>query len=435
MINRITFEKLALIMLAILLCSFNFFCTDIILQIASFWMFYLFTIFIMHFDFLHPYIWHLGVSIIYYTAYPILYSLNFRVVYGYTNEPLFIFSLCILTFIVFCPGYHNNSQDLFFSKKTILEKNNKHISRSLMHGMTILIIVAAVAIMALGYSSKVEIYRNNIFISTVLTLVLIYINIYTLEFCTSLKLTRKVDIPFLSEVLLSTFAISMISGERDIMFRMIVVTTLMLYYFKMIKKKDVIIIFIAFIIVIVPMSTQYKYFFLRGNINAVDYSNGLESFIVNFLTGDFESASRNLQILVNNKDITFGIMHGKTFLSDILSIFNLANNSAIRWFQDTFFTGRSTGMGFTIIGEGLLNFGYFGAIFEYAILALFVGWLYKNHKKSIYRLFYYFSAIPLFMYANRGDFANIISPFVKHILLSALLFYIIKVKLVVNEDG
>lgn len=426
--SNINIKKILILFLSIVLCIINDATTSCIVQVSSFWTFLVLVVIIMKADFLHPYVWFLGMHTVYYTAYPILSIIYNEYQYGYSNQPMFYASIAILVFVIVVPATHNNGH--------INNKNSDHIglNRKFQHIMTIIILVSIIFIKALGYSSKVEIYSSNPILTMVFSLVLIYINVYTLDFCDQLCVHNKVDVKLILETFLSVFLLTMFSGERDLLLRFLLVTVLTLFFFNVIDKRKLVIFILSFVTVIIPMSVKYKTFFLSGRIVETSESKGVRGVISSFLSGEFESASRNLQIIINNEESTKGIMSGKTLINDVTTIFGYAPNSGLKWFQNTFYHGHRTGMGFTLVGEGYINFGIIGIIIVYLIIGIFSRILYKNYRNSIYTFFFYISSIPLLIYASRADLANIFSPFVKHTLLSAVLFYLLKEKFVAKRN-
>lgn len=419
-------KKLAIVGLAFILLVSNYICKVCLYQIISFWVFLGLVIVIMRFDFFHPMVWYNAALTIYSTAYPILYYLDVRTNRGYTSEPLLLTSVAILTFVSVMSADHNEG--------TLIEVDRAYsgLNEFLLHFLTFFTFGAAVAIKFLGFSGKKDIYASSSFFTIVLSGVLIFIYLYVLNICDKLSNNEKIKKLTLLEVFLSILAIALITGERDFIMRFLLMMILTLYYFGKISKRTLLFLLAGFI-VLIPLSWQYKYYFSTGLITVRSYDNGISSILINFLSGEFESASRNLQMLVNNCSITKGIMHGKTWISDVTRVVGYGPYSPVRWFQNTFYAQSSTGQGFTIIGEGYINFGYLGVVFEFIIIGIMLRKLYYGYRKNIYTLFFYIGSIPLFIYATRADLSNIFSPFFRHILLSAGLYYLLKNKVVWNK--
>lgn len=208
---------------------------------------------------------------------------------------------------------------------------------------------------------------------------------------------------------------------------MLVITGLILLYFKKINKRQILILGLVGI-ALIPISSIYKYYFLTGETMGELQIGDARFLFSEILRGEFESASRNLQVLISNKSVSRAVMGGQTIISDILRIFGYAPNSSIVWFQNRFFSSEAAGQGFTLIGEGYINFGYFGVVLVYAITALILRIIYKNSNKNLFNLFVYFCSIPIFIYANRADLANIFTPLVRQVLTVFIVVYIFSSK-------
>ena len=170
---------------------------------------------------------------------------------------------------------------------------------------------------------------------------------------------------------------------------------------------------------------MYKYYFLSGAISD-SISLKFKDLILQFLDGEFISASRNLQVLINNKEYTESLFNGYGILNDFKRIFFKSEFSHGNWFQNTFFSYSKTGYGFTLVGEGYVNLGYFGVILVFVIIGLFIRIIYRKASRNIYFLSIYIYTIPLYMYAIRADLANIFSQFIKHLILSIFIIYVLE---------
>lgn len=426
--KTINSSKIIILFLSIVLCMINGITTSCNLQIMSFWVFWISVLIVMHGDFLHPYVWYLGAHTLYSTAYPILYTLNLRTNRSFSPEPLFMSAIAVLTFVLIVPTYHNRGE--------IIQKpvGKSGLNKTLLHVMTVVIFLSAVAIRMIGFSGKRDIYSNSEFFTAVLSLVLIYIYVYIIDTCVSLCNGEKLNRLLLVEILIATLSITLITGERDLTLRLLLILIMVLFYFQRIKRRTLIILIVGFVFII-PLSWQFKYYFSTGVITQRSTDNGIIGIIYNFLSGEFESASRNLQLLVNNAEVTKGIMQGKTFISDITRIFGFGPNSSVHWYQSTFFPTSGSGQGFTLIGEGYINFGILGVVIVYCIVGCMIKVLYKNYRKDVYRMYMYFCSIPIFIYANRADLANIFSPLVRHVILSAVLYYFLKQRIKIGENN
>ena len=129
--------------------------------------------------------------------------------------------------------------------------------------------------------------------------------------------------------------------------------------------------------------------------------------------------------LINNESL-WDPFHGYTFWIGIIRgieppFINFIDFGAVRWFNETFFSADRAGQGFTLVGEGYINFGYFGIIILFIFVGLLIKFLYLKSNKNIYWFPIYLLSIPTFMYSIRADLANIISPLFSQIITTILI--------------
>jgi hypothetical protein len=412
-------SKILIVILGIMMMLVNLVSTSPAFCVGCIWLYLMLVVVVMGFDIIHPNVWFVGMLVLYNTGYLILYELGFNMEYGYSKEPIVLASLATLVFTSIMPGRTKN----IGLKHHVAYKSGAETI--VLHTMTIILIATAIIIKVSGFSGKTEIYQNHPIITKVFSLALIYINFFVLETCASLDLNNRINFLNAVEVFVSITLLTLLSGERDLVFRLILDAALIAYYFKKISLWRFWFWGAIVGIVILPLSVSIKYFFTAGVLTKLNITN-FTHVIYKFFSAEFLSASRNLQILVKDASNVKGVMNGTTLINDITTVFGYAPHSALGWFQDRFFYNRGTGMGFTLIGEGYINFGYVGVVLVYSVVALITRWLYLNRNRNIYCLYIYISSVPIFVYANRADLANILSPFVKHILLGGLLFYILR---------
>lgn len=147
--------------------------------------------------------------------------------------------------------------------------------------------------------------------------------------------------------------------------------------------------------------------------------------------GEFLSAGRNLETILN----TYGewdFFYGETIIWDlarsVIPGFIYAVQNSIGWFNNTFnpdIVAIGQGYGFSFIAEGYINFGYFGIVIWYLILSIVIHFLYKNSQRSTYWFIGYIYMIPYFIYIQRGDLSNFISPLLKQLIVFTILFILL----------
>ena len=157
--------------------------------------------------------------------------------------------------------------------------------------------------------------------------------------------------------------------------------------------------------------------------------NDSESVLVKILTSDFQSSGFNFNYLLNHKD-WWEYKKGGTLIYDILSPFRgiiriNSNMISTSWYQTTFWNNRKTGLGFSFLAEGYINFDIMGMIIWCLILCGVIKVIYKKSKKSMYWYLAYINFCPMCMYIMRADLANLISPMVKYVFLGILILYFV----------
>src|SRR5690625_3637714 len=290
--------------------------------------------------------------------------------------------------------------------------------------IAILIILVTISYLAsLGNIKKTDIEETFIvFIGFRMGLILLVI--YSIELINYINLKSKKIFYLIIVVFLTMFLLFLYSGERDFLYRFFIITFITIFAFSSKKNRLKMYISIPFVGLLLPLINKIKFLGLRGEI-----SSDKENIIESILMSDFHAASRNLQTLINYKD-SWDFFYGYTFLMDILNAFKLSflnhdNFATIRWYNERFFAEERAGQGFTIVGEGYINFGYLGVIVLFIFLSLIINLLYKNSNKNIYNFIIYVYSIPIFMYATRADLANIISPMLNYILITIIILWII----------
>ena len=344
-----------------------------------------------------------------------MYMIGAVTKYGYSKEMMFYQWIGLATILFVLP-----------SKRYTIETNlkNKMISSKcisfVLDFVLIYLVIAILMFISGGYSNKNDIYANgNIFIRLSFNLAYFAILLYAYELYEELYESGKVLIwnmvKSVGVIVLFGFA----SGERDYMFTVVMLTILLMFLFGKIKR-SVLFACIPAGVIILPLSNSFKYFVLTGKVSAVFDINNL---LVEFLDGEFISAGRNLQILINNHcENYFG---GKSVLNDFIRVFFTTSYSNQTWFNDSFFPSvNSTQYGFSMVGEGYVNGGVLGIVLIYIFLGCLLRYLYISASKSQYKMMIYLYMLPLFVYATRADLANVLSPLLKYALLGTGLIMI-----------
>lgn len=389
---------------------------DIFIHIIAFLIPVITGVFLVKLDMLHPYVWYTTFFSIYSCAYPVLYLFDYVTQFGYNKETMLYQWIALAISMIILPA---NSIE-FQKEKIEFESKNEGVIPIIEKIVLSYVVLVSLLIVSGGYSSKTDIYSSNNFILNIGFMSGYFaILLYCYELCRALiqKSNKYKKIIYKFIVVISCF--SLITGERDYMFTIVLITFIVLSFFEKIKKKSLFIIF-PIGIILLPLSQIFKYFILSGSTSGTFIWNNL---LVEFLDGEFVSASRNLQILVSGGYENY--FSGSTLLNDFVRVFYDTGYSNQTWFNDNFFTyGHTTQYGFSLVGEGFVNGGVIGIIGLFIFVSMLIRFFYSHSMKNFYYTIVYFYMIPIFIYSTRADLANILSPLIKYIILGMLIIKI-----------
>jgi oligosaccharide repeat unit polymerase len=195
-------------------------------------------------------------------------------------------------------------------------------------------------------------------------------------------------------------------GERDIFLNFCAVSLFLVYHY---YRPGKLLLYGAGVVIVGPMISVLHN--LR-NVFSRDMSDfsafGEQGMMLSFLYGEFIAAGRNIDILLSNQQwwhyfyghTVWWVFEHKFFPGVLVE----ARNS-LTWFHQQFLPDWQAmvgGYGFTLAGDGYINFGLPGVALWYAIMAGIVVWLYNGRTRSGLRLVIYVISAPLFIFATRA---------------------------------
>ncbi|MDV2684407.1 O-antigen polymerase [Alkalihalophilus lindianensis] len=375
--------------------------------------------FISGMNLLHPLTWFPPLFFMYSVSMPMLILVGefpFNSIYEYT---LFVQWVALLTFIIFV----GRNSDLKKTYDLTILRNIKYILIPIFSVSLILSSVYLIYIYTRGLTSKYAIALDQSIYSSFHGFFSILVFSYLILF--TYKLIKDQKFPKIFFIFTITFAllILIIAGERDILLRMILGTIFIVHFFhRRIKKKLILTMGIIGVFAISILSNMKNLAF--GERESVRN----ESLIVDIFGGEFRSASRNLYTLISGSD-SWTYFNGETLIWDLKIAAFINSTSPGAWFNQNFYpelVASGGGNGFSLVAEGYLNFGILGVILWFAILGLILKYLYKKAHTGLIWALIYIILIPIVIYANRGDFATILTYFSKHIALPLILVFFIK---------
>lgn len=376
-------------------------------------------------DFCHPYCNVLPIFVLYEVAFPILNYYGIVVFKDMAITPSY-YALCWLAtscFVIFLGKIKIQNYNLRSMKKIDV---NHRITFLFYILLSFIAIFASIYAIIKGYSSKYEISQNMNFI--IKSGMMSYVSLIPISLF--LLFSNKLDKKYKIIVLVSTFVLMFFGmgtfGERDYVLNYVLIIFLLFLVYRKVSTKIKIAIVVV-LLVFVSYSSSLKMLFSPNNIyTSTEHEQNI---VLRLLNSDFASQGFNFNFLIYAKN-SYDRLYGATYIYDALSPFDdfivpVKKLNANSWYQSTFWSHRKNGLGFTIIGEGYINFGIIGIVLSMFILATITKFLYKKSVENSYWLILYFAFISYFMYACRGSLANIISPMFKYYMYIYLLLYVL----------
>jgi oligosaccharide repeat unit polymerase len=220
---------------------------------------------------------------------------------------------------------------------------------------------------------------------------------------------------------------SLITGERDIFFCYILATIMVLINFSKINKSQILLLVVCALFLI-PISSRYKNILYINDDDKVSKSAELPIIAQIFFSGEFLAGGRNLETILQYEEPK---RYGMSLINDItraiIPPFIVQVENSVGWFAYKYHYNLvriGQGLGFSIIAEGYLNFGFAGIFLWFTVISIIIIVLH-NKTGNQYVLLLYVFMIPNFIYAIRGDFSTILSPMVKQIIIPIIFLKII----------
>lgn len=374
---------------------------------------------LVRFNILHPLVWFLPFLILYHYSALVLHFLDLRELNS-SDQMFWMVWWSILVFSVV---------GSFFSAKKF---NREYCFVDRNYSVFVLFFFAFLAVVVFinfyfissGFSSKADVREGG------LTKLYPLIGL-CLFFSCGIIYSSFVKKDFFSKILVFTsfFAFiftSLSLGERNFLFAFLAFFLLSAFANGKIRLRYVY-IFGLVCVLLIPVMGALKNVFSKDSGFDFDFAE----ILLKVIDGEFRSAGMNLDTLIYFEGY-WEYFGGSLFIDNLLRSFVpnfiLGVDGGVAWFNKTFHpevfsSGR--GYGFSILGEGYANFGVYGIIITSFFLSSFVCFLYRAALKSSTMMFVYLYSVPIFIYSVRADLSNILSPFVKGILIPVLGVYFV----------
>lgn len=285
-----------------------------------------------------------------------------------------------------------------------------------------------------GATTKRELADSKDFAIILANYCVIFFSVWYLVYAIQKYSTKNKIVKSSFCVLILFLIIYMVTGERDIVFRLLLFYLIFRYDIE--KKSNFFhyVLILILVFTVLPLSQTYKAIFLSESI--VVHELSLEKIFV----GEFLSSGRNLFTILNNHQPNFS--SGEVIVNDIFRFFGVtidgvAVNSIGAWYNMEYLPTagiqKNSGWGFSWIGFWYLANKELGVVIGMSVLALCLDELYRNRFDSIYKYCLYLILLSVAMYTQRGDLANFLGNSIKFGVIP-LVFYIILGKVTYKNE-
>ncbi|MEM0514220.1 O-antigen polymerase [Pseudoalteromonas sp. YIC-827] len=374
-------------------------------------------------DALSPINWFVPFNWVYSVTYPV-----YLWFFGLEDEYSYNLVLCS-----FLAAFSFGLATLDFKAEGYLKIPCKHgqffpASRIAVFFFSVPVLVSLLYAIQLGIGSKRE-FIDMSRVNPVLGLVAF---VYPLTFCytyfflgASSKFSR-LNLGFLFFFVLTLFCfVFAVTGERDNIFRILLIVFLVLFSFFRQYKKYYLFLGLFLVLFLLPVTQLFKGFLVTG----IDLSSVNQLAMREVLFGEFSSSSRNIHTLY-----TYGweYQYGYGIISDILRsipVIGRSFESSTYWYNSTYRVengiGGTSGWGFSLIGQGLVNFGLIGVFFIFFLVGIITRYFRQKSLISRAYLALYLYFLTMVIYSIRADLSNVISQGVKNGFISLGLLMVI----------
>lgn len=420
--NRNLFYLAKIFILACTIISFSLviiFIKNNYLIIVLLYILGIMSMIIVDLDLMHPYVWFIPIFLLYSTvsAISILTGNNEIIGTFKLYDTLFLSWIALVTFIIII------GPQKYSIKSAKIEFSNSIFFVNTVHILSVIgIFLMCLYIIQSGSTNKRDIsLDNSIFITIGFYGIQFFVFSFLIIIIHSLNIKNKMNKSFIAFSILTSLMVIFIAGERDFLIRLFILFVIIYNEFiKKISKFKLLIFGLGGLLSLNILQNLKNIFIRQAELNA-QHSSLLNS----LLSGEFVSAGRNLQILIqNNMGSIFS--NSNTLITDIkfaimnLPFFNTNLETPTSWFNNTFYKEylmKGGGKGFTLIGEGYINYGLTGVIIWFIILGLVVKFFYKKAVNSSMWFVVYLLMISNTIYCLRADLGIYLSFILKYVML------------------
>ena len=388
---------------------------DPAVHVAAVWAVVIFAAAVVRLDMVHPYCWFSMAFALYNTAYTILYLMGDDTSAGYSSMNA-VYTVVAMGVVLLVVGADSVDASVPLERRHELNSTYNDLFFWLFWGLSV---VFAFILHRRGYSGKKAMQAaGDMYYSLGVHVVRWMMVMMVIQLSADRCRSRRRTVVFLAAAMGAALLMSMYTGERDIIFRAVLLGMVLLFYYGVIKRRHILLL-LPLGAGIMIASVYFKYFFLTGVGNDAYLDAG--GLLYRFLRTDFHATGRNTQHLLNYA-WTKGYLGLGAFFSELIRGIvpgDFVNPSA--WYNYEVYPGSFKGQAFTLVGFGHSIAGLWGVALVFTVLGLFIRFVYRNSRHSIYSLTWYLYSISIVTGCYRSTLNTVVNMSIKAVLLMVLV--------------
>jgi oligosaccharide repeat unit polymerase len=431
-INSSTFYKYLVVIIAIVSTGAVLLMSEsIVIDIVSLTVLSAVAVAVVKADPVHPYTWFSVFFLLYSISYPYLILIGSPPIEtnAYNYDLMITQWLALSTFLLIVSPVKIERSSF---KQINYRKYSIGLSANLFAVFAGLSLLVVIGISLIDFQRKDELYESGALVAVIGTRVItVLLILFTVLTAYHILSKGRFSYIIAAVTFFLTLGMFLVSGERNTILSFIL-CVFYLYYVLLHKDRHNVFLYLGapLLLYLPTLFNTFKYFGVTGEVKETS-----GSVVVDIFSAEFAAASRNLQIILAGTD-TAGVFSGYTilaaaarafqlpFMPEFLSILQFRPQV---WFNEVLIPDREGGgLGFTLVGEGYINFGYAGIVILFLIVGGLAKILYFRSNRGLYYLSFYILAIPLFIYSIRGGLATLFSPLVGQILLGIVTIFLLE---------
>lgn len=389
------------------------------------------------YDLRHPWVWFGGGLALYSVGAPVLYLMDLFDVYQSYNHVIILEYVALLSFLL----------GAFCERQDYSAISYKGLADIRAGAVPIMILSFAISILylasylRLGEVMKTEKhFAGNVYLKLDIAYSVLIVAFVVIAVA---RVREGAHPPYLLLFLMTIYFVLsfLIGGERGIVVRLVLSYVLIHITFYPHVKRAYLFCGILVLIMLSTAMGMYKNYLLTGEQTGVagrvagEMGFSMDTVALLLLGSEFQTPSANLALLSREIPERISFWWGRSTLTEIVAVFYVGFlsdrdvlPSTASWFTREFFPDfyeAGGGQGFTLVGQGYLDFGVVGVIVLFWVIGMVVRKVYSWSAKSAVGLVVSLGMIPNCLYSIRQTIAPAMSQTLKHVIVPLLVMYVI----------